>query len=168
MIQFIKYFVRLSGAPLLIRGVNSLPHVHARYSITSVLSQLLRHNFFLQYTIAVAILTLARLFVGMLIKKYHVRLARALAPLRRTAATALTVLAIRLDPSPGRGILDRVPSTPQVQEATKEVTEADKDQEGTPAVEGSPAAISPSSENVPVDLSVFPVRNLLPSAREVG
>lgn len=160
--------MRSSCAPLLIRGVNSLSHAHARYSITSVLTQLLRHNFFLQYTIAFATLTLARLFVGMLIKKYYVRLAEALAFLRRAVATALMVLAIRLDPPQGRGILDQAPSTPQGQEATKEVTEALKDQEGTPAVEGSPAAISPSSENAPVDLSVFPVRDSLPPAREVG
>jgi hypothetical protein len=103
--------------------------------------------------------------VGILIKKYHVQLAEALAFLRRAAATALMALAIRLDPSPERGTSAQVPSAPQDQEATKGVAEAEKDQEGAPAVEGSPAAISSSSGNVPVDLSVFPVRNSFPSAR---
>jgi len=165
MLQFIEYFVRLSGAPLLIRGVNSLAHTHARYSITSALIQLLRRHFLLQYSIAVATLLLARLLVDILSRKYYVRLAEVLAFLRRAAATALVVLAVRLDPSPGHGVLAQAPSTTQDQEATKEVIEAKKDQECASAVEGSPVATLPSSESVPVDLSVSPVRNPFPPAR---
>ena len=75
------------------------------------------------------------------------------------------MLAIRLDPPLECNTFARVLSIPQAREADKGVTEAEKDQEDDPAVEGSPVAISHSSENVPVDLSVFPVRNPFPSAR---
>jgi len=147
---------------LQIRSVNSLVDAHARYSITSVLTQLPR-TFLLQYTVAAATLLLAKLLVGILKKRYQVRLVKAFAFLRRAAATALMMLGITLeDSSSERGIPAQVPSTLRDQEATKEVIEAEKDQVGAAAVEGSPAAISPSSGNVPVDLSVFPVRNTFP------
>ena len=163
MLQFTKYLVRLSGTPLLIRSVNSLVDAHARYSITSVLTQLLPRTFLFWYTIAAATLLLARLLVGILKKRYQARLVKSLAFLRHAAATALMMLAVRLEDSSSEcGIPVQVPSTPRDQEATKEVIEAEKDQEGAPAVEGSPAAISPSSGSVPVDLSVFPVRNPFP------
>ena len=164
MLQFIKCLVRLSGVPLLVRSVNSLVLAQVRYSINSVLTPLLRCNFPLWYIVVLATLLLARLSVGMLTKGWHLRLARALAFL----GTALMALAIRLDPPAECDILARELCTPQAREATKEVIEAKKDQEDAPAVEGSPVAISHSSEKVPVDLSMFPVRNPFPSACHLG
>src|SRR5258706_4193782 len=161
MLQVIKYLVRLKGVPLLFRSVNSLVHAQVRYSITPFLTRLLRRNFLLCYISTVAGLLLPRLLVGILTKRCHFRLAGALA----FSGTALILLAVRLDPSSECGILARVPSTPQAREAAKEVIQAEKDQEGAPAVEGSPVVISHPSESVPVDLSVFPVRNPFPSAR---
>ena len=147
MLQFIKYLARFSGVSLLIRSVNPLIHAQVRLSVTSVLTQLLRRNLPPCHIIALATLLLARLLVGILTKRWHVRLAGALA----FSGTALMVLAIRLDPPSER--------------STREGSETEKDQGDAPAVEGSPVAISHSSENVPVDLSVFPVRNPFPSAR---
>ena len=144
----------------MIRNVNSL--AHTRYSIIPVLTQLLRRTFLLQYTIAIATLFLARLLVGVLVRRYHVQVTDALAFLRRAAAAALMVLVIKLDPSSEHGILAQDPSSPQAREAIKEVIEPGKDQEDVPAVEGSPGVIPPPSENVPVDLSVFPVNNPFP------
>ena len=85
---------------------------------------------------------------------YHVHLAEALAFLRRTAAAALMVLATRLDPSSERRVLAQGP----------EVIEAEKGQEDVPAVQSSPVAVPPASENVPVDLLACPVSNPFPPA----
>ena len=155
MEQLISYLIGLGGT--LIRNVNSLVNTHSRYSITSVLTQLPR-AFRVQYTIAIATLFLAKLLVSVLMRRYHVLL-------RRAAATALKALALRLDPSPEHGILAQDPSTSQAQEVIKEVIGAKKGQEDVPAVEVLPEAISPSCENVPVDLSVSPVSNPFPRAR---
>lgn len=181
MLQFIQYLVRLGSATLLIHSANSLVRAQALHSIISVLTQLLRRHFLLWYTITIATLLLATLLVDILIKRYYVRLAEALSFLRCAAGAALMMLAIRLDPSLAHDSPARVSSTPQSREATmkvievkeghdatKEIIEAKKDQEDAPAVEGSPVAISQSSENVPVNLSLFPVRNPSPSARWLG
>lgn len=119
----------------------------------------MRRTFLLQYTLAIATLVLARLLVGVLVRRYHVRRPDALAFLRRAAATALMVLVIKLDPSSEHSILAQDKSTPQAREAIKGAIETGKDQEDVPAVRGSPGARSPPSENVPVDFSVFQVSN---------
>ena len=101
---------------------------------------------------------LVRLLVRALAKRYHVQLVEALVFLRRAAATLLMALAIRLDPSSEHSILAQDPSAPQARATVEQVIKAKKDQEDVPAVEGSPVAITPSSD-VPVDLSVFLVSN---------